>query len=132
MENWLLEIGKAFIRLLLNPLLYWFILITLFASLSRIKRERKQFGRKIYPLFDEWYGQRLRSLVFGLLLSIGMMVLGVGIHPLMLAGIVCLTILFTLTKRFTWLSSAYVFGFTAIMILFLPYYQSYLPSLFQN
>ncbi|HHU18957.1 MAG TPA: PDZ domain-containing protein [Bacilli bacterium] len=132
MENWLLEIGKAFIRLLFNPLLYWFILITFFASLSRIKRERKQFGRKIYPLYDEWYGQRLKSLVFGLLLSIGMTVLGVGIHPLMLAGIVCMTILFTLTKRFTLLSSAYVFGFTAIMILFLPYYQSYLPSLFQN
>ncbi len=132
MENWLLEIGKAFVRLLLNPLLYWFVLITFFASLSRIKRERKQFGRKVYPIFDEWYGQRLRGLLFGLLISIGLTVLGVGLHPLMLAGIVCLTMLFTVSKRFTLLSSAYIFGFTAIILLFLPFYQSYLPSLFQT
>ena len=131
MENWLLEIGKAFVRLLLNPLLYWFVLITFFASLSRIKQERKQFGRKIYPIFDEWYGQRLRGILFGLLISIVLTALGVGLHPLMLAGVVCITILVTLSKRFTLLSSAYTFGINAIIILFLPYYQSYLPSLFQ-
>ena len=132
MENWLLEMAKAFVRLLLNPLLYWFILLTLFASLYRIKYERKYFGRKIYPLFDEWYGQRFRGLLFGLIISICLAILGVGIHPLMLAGVTCFTILFTLSRRFTWLSSAYTFGFTAIILLFLPYYQSYLPTVLQH
>lgn len=129
MELWLLEIGTAFLRLLLNPLLYWFILITLFASLSRIKRERNQFGRRIFPIYDEWYNQRLKGLISGVLISIVMLLLGIGLHPLMLVGIIIFSILFTLNKRFSWLSSAYTYGFTAIALLFYPYYQAYLPSL---
>ncbi|WP_440896320.1 PDZ domain-containing protein [Amphibacillus sp. Q70] len=129
MESWLLEIGKAIIRLLLNPLLYWFIIITILASLARIKRERNDFGRKIYPIFDELYGQRLRGILFGLLISIVMMVLGVGLHPILLLGVILFTILFTLNKKFTWLSSAYTFGFTTIVLLFFPYYRDMLPPL---
>lgn len=132
MESWLLEIGKAFIRFLLNPLLYWFVLITMFASFSRIKRERKSFGRKVYPMFDEWYGQRLKGIIYGLLISIVMILLGIGLHPLMLVFIIIFTMVFTLNKRFAWLSSAYTYGFTAIILLFYPYYQTYLPSLFNT
>src|SRR5699024_6101406 len=131
MESWLFEIGKAIIRFLLNPLLYWFILITTLASLKRIKQERNQFGRKIYSLFDEWYGQRIRGLISGLIISTVMIVLGLSLHPIFLTGIILFTILFSLNKKFTWLSSAYTFGFTAITLLFFPYYRDLLPSLFQ-
>lgn len=131
-ESILLEFGKSIIRLLLNPLLYWFVLLTFFASYTRVNKERKQFGRKIYPLFDEWYGQRLKGLIFGLAISAVMIVLGVILHPIFLLGITILTVLFSLNKRFVWLSSAYTFGFTAIVLLFLPYYHELLPSIFSE
>lgn len=132
MESWLLEIGRSIGRFLLNPLLYWYIIICLLASFTRIKQERSQFGRKVFPVFDELYGQRLRGLISGLLISIVMLVLGVALHPLLLIGIIGFTILFSLNRRFTWLSSAYTFGFTAIVLLFYPYYQAILPPIFQT
>src|SRR5690625_5714705 len=58
-----------------------------------------------------------------------MLLLCIGLHPLMLVVIIIFSILFTLNKRFSWLSSAYTYGFTAIALLFYPYYQAYLPSL---
>lgn len=127
MADWLIEFIKGLGRLFLNPLFYWFFIVTFLASQSRINKERETFGRKVLPLFDELYGNRLFSLVFGLVLSIIALLLGVVLHELMYIGLILFSILFSINKKFNWLSSAYTFGFTAIALLFLPYYQTYLP-----
>ncbi|SEO53626.1 hypothetical protein SAMN04488134_108168 [Amphibacillus marinus] len=132
MEVWLIEIAKACLRLIVNPLLYWFLLIVFLASQMRIKRERKSFGHKIYPMFDELYGFKLKGLAYGCLFSLIVLVLGATLHYLMLIGIITITMLFSLNKKFTFLSSAYIFGFTAIILLLFPYYQSYLPVVLQG
>ncbi|SDC58818.1 hypothetical protein SAMN05421734_11249 [Pelagirhabdus alkalitolerans] len=131
MELWLVEIAKAFMRFLANPLLYWFLIIALLASTSRIKYERRQFGQKIFPILDEVYGYRRKSMVFGLILSLLLLLLGVVLEPLMLIGLVIVTILLSISRRFTWLSTAYTFGITAIILLFLPLYESWLPTFLQ-
>lgn len=132
MEDWLLELVKGLGKFFLNPLLYWFFIITFFASTTRIKQERQSFGRKIYALYDETYGSRITSFLFGIGLSVFALVIGIGLHYLMIIGLILFTILFSITKRFTWLSGSYTFGFTTISLLFLPYYQGYLPELFQT
>lgn len=132
MEDWLIELAKGIGRFFLNPLFYWFIIITFFASTSRIKQERKKFGSKIYDLYDEVYGTRLLSLLFGLGLIAVSLLLGVVLHNLMIIGLILFTILFSIHKKFTWLSSAYTFGFTTIALLFSPYYRDYLPELLQS
>ncbi|WP_017472452.1 PDZ domain-containing protein [Amphibacillus jilinensis] len=132
MELWFIEIAKGLGRFLLNPLLYWFIIITALASLTRIKEERQSFGSKIYPIFDEMYGQRLNGILFGLILSVAIMLLGLSLPNLMLLAIIFFTMLFSINKKFTWLSSAYTFGFTAIILLFSPYYHDLLPSFLQG
>lgn len=128
METWLIELAKGIGRFFLNPLLYWFFIITFFASLSRIKRERKNFGTKILSLFDELRYSWKISLLMGLLLSIIMVVAGLSLHYFMIAGLILFTILFSIGRKFTWLSAAYTFGFTYIAFLFSPYFISYLPD----
>lgn len=128
MEIWLWEIAKAIGRLFLNPLVYWFFMVTALASAARIKQERRSFGHKIFPMMDEMYGHRLRGFLYGVLLSVIAIFLTVMLHPLMLLGIIFYSVLFSISKRFSWLSSAYTFGFTSITLLFYPYFQAYLPA----
>src|SRR5690625_7689861 len=100
--------------------------MTLWTCLWRIKRGGSEFGRRSGPIYDEWYNQRVKGLISGVVSSIVMLLLGIGLHPLMLVGIIIFSILFTLNKRFSWLSSAYTYGFTAIELLFYSYYKDYL------
>ncbi|WP_240335240.1 PDZ domain-containing protein [Paraliobacillus sediminis] len=128
METWLIEIAKGIGKLFLNPLIYWFFIIAFIASFTRIKKERKNFGTKIFSLFDELRYTWKTSLIFGFVLSLGMILIGASLHYLMIAGLVLFTVLFSIGKKFTWLSAAYTFGFTYIALLFSPYFISYLPS----
>ncbi|GGM35272.1 membrane protein [Paraliobacillus quinghaiensis] len=128
MEAWLIELAKGVGKFFLNPLVYWFFIITLLASISRIKKERKNFGTKIFDAFEEMRHTWKLSLPFGFILSIIVIGLGITFDIRMIAGIALFSILFSISKKFSWLSVAYTFGFTYIALLFSTELNPYLPS----
>ncbi|WP_138420708.1 PDZ domain-containing protein [Aquibacillus sediminis] len=122
MEGWFLEVAKGIGKVFLHPLLYWFILLTILTSLTRIKQERKQFGTKVFDVFSEWHRTWSVSILSGLVLSVITIGIGFMLDPAVILLLAVITFLLTLTKRFTWLSAAYTFGFTYLLLLsVLPY-----------
>lgn len=128
MNEWFVEIAKGIGRFFFHPLVYWFFIITFLASLTRIKKERNMFGTKIYDIFDEIRYTWKSALLFGFAISV--LTVGIGAHfsLVMVSVLAVVTMLLSITKRFTWLSSAYTFGFAYLVLLLAPYYQELLPS----
>ncbi|WP_226037156.1 PDZ domain-containing protein [Aquibacillus saliphilus] len=120
MEDWLIEIAKGIGKLFLNPLLYWFAILTLLASRKRIKRERLSFGTKIFNAFTETKHTWTLSLTSGILLSIMAVGLGFMFNYAVILLLITVMFLFSLTMKFTWLSAAYTFGFTYLLLLVIP------------
>ena len=65
----LLESAKGLGRLFLNPLFYWGIILLVVVGSKRVNRERKQFGFKVFPLFQENKYTWLSSLIVGIFIS---------------------------------------------------------------
>lgn len=121
MEEWLIELAKGIGKFFLNPALYWFLFILTVASYSRIKRERYDFGIKIYPKFIEWHRTWLVSLISGILISA--IIIGVGMvfsYETLLVMAFAL-ILLSISTRFTLLSPSYTIGLTFLILFFAPY-----------
>ena len=119
--DWLIEIGKGIGRFFINPLLYCFLIITFVASLARIKQERNTFGSKVFNVFVETKHTWGISLISGLALSIIIIGLGVVINYAFIFLLTLITIILTVSKKFTWLSASYTFGFTAIILFYISW-----------
>ncbi|WP_249871302.1 PDZ domain-containing protein [Oceanobacillus saliphilus] len=119
-EAWLIEIAKGIGRFFLNPIVYWTILLILLAGYKRLKQERLDFGSKVFDIFSEWKSTWGFSLIAGLVLSIITIAAGMvfSYESIMILAIV--TILLSITFRFTFLSPSYTIGFTFLLLLFLP------------
>ncbi|GGB53779.1 membrane protein [Lentibacillus populi] len=121
-EAWLMELAKGIGKLFLNPLLYWAIIIVVLSGMARIKKERMNFGTKVFDVFSECKNTWLVSLVTGISLSV--LVLGIGIafsyETIFLLSIV--TIVLGLGLRLNLLSPSYTIGFTYFLLLFIPYF----------
>lgn len=119
-ESWLIEFLKGIGRFFINPLFYWTLLLILLAGYRRIQRERFFFGSRVFDIFTEWKNTWTISLISGLLIST--FLIGVGIvfsrETLLLLSVV--TILLSLTLRFTMLSPSYTIGITYLLLLFIP------------
>ena len=120
-------IGMLFVQ----PLLYWSVILILVSGYQRIRRERLNFGYKIFDIDSEWKQTWVFSLVFGLILSI--ITLGVGVvfsyETIFLLSLV--VILLSLTCKFSFLSASYTVGVTYLLLLLFPYiltYQSFFPE----
>lgn len=135
-QIWLIEIAKSLGKLFLNPMLYWGIMLVLLAGSKRIRRERKQFGFKVFPMFSELKGTWLSAILIGLLLSI--LFVGIGIvfpySSILLLSVI--VVLLSLHMKFTLLSASYTIGLTYFIILLSPLllqYQSYIdPNIFAH
>lgn len=119
--EWLFEIVKGIGRFFLNPLVYWSILLVIFAGYKRIKQERLHFGVKVYDIFSEWKNTGFVSVGYGLFLTA--IVIGVGMvlsyETILVLSIV--TILLSLSLRFSLLSPSYTIGITYFILLFIPH-----------
>ncbi|RYG74405.1 PDZ domain-containing protein [Lentibacillus lipolyticus] len=124
-EAWFIELWRGAVRFFLNPLVYWTVILVALAGLKRIRRERKNFGIKLFDIFAEWRQTWLLSIGFGLFLSI--LAAGAGLvfsrETIWMFAIV--TILLSLSLRFTLLSPVYTIGISYFLLLILP-------LLFQN
>ncbi|WP_343270858.1 PDZ domain-containing protein [Lentibacillus songyuanensis] len=119
-EAWFIELAKGAGKLFLNPLLYWAIILILFSGIRRIKRERNNFGTKVFGLFAEWKHTWLVSLFSGLIVSIVCLAGGMvfSYETIFLVSVV--SIIISIALRFTYLSPSYTIGFTFLLLLFIP------------
>src|SRR5699024_11742119 len=103
-QQYTIEFLKGLARFLLNPMFYWMILLFIFTGYKRMKREREDFGRKIYPLFEEGKISWWIPFIASLFLSIVTVVFGLYLNLeiiLLLLVIVILFILCCLTAFFS-------------------------------
>jgi|SRR5690625_4415881 len=135
-ESWLIEFIIAIGKVFWNPLLYWVILFVIIVGFNRVKRERLQFGSKVFDYFTEWKNTWLFSICAGLVISL--LLLGIGVvftyETMMLLSAVIIVL--SIVSRFSLLSASYTIGITYLLILLSPLLlenQSYMtPDLFAN
>lgn len=121
-EAWLIELVKGIGKLFLNPVFYWLFLLVIIAGNRRIKKERSNFGIKIFDVFSEWKGTWGTAIISGLLMSL--ITLGAGFvfnyDTILVLSIV--TILLSLLFHFSLLSAVYTLGITYILLLFFLFF----------
>lgn len=120
-EEWLIELAKGIGKFFLNPALYWFLFILTMASYFRIKRERYDFGIKLYPKFIEWHRTWLVSLISGILVSAVIIGTGMVFSYETIFVLALSFIVLSISTRFTLLSPSYTLGLTFLVLFFAPY-----------
>ncbi|KAB8132147.1 hypothetical protein F9U64_12655 [Gracilibacillus oryzae] len=115
--EYLLEILYGILRMFAQPSLYLFLVLLLVSGYYRVKRDRESFGIKVYPYFDEQKQTWAISFITGIILSILSISIGfVFTWPLL--GILSLFIVvFSMLRRFFFLSASYILGFGYITAL---------------
>lgn len=121
LESWLLELAKGLGRFLINPLFYWSIILVMLAGYFRIKKERINFGSRVYDIFSEWKHTWVVSIVAGLFISAVMLGIGAVFSYETLLLLMVIIFLLSITSRFSLLSASYTIGLTYILLLFIPY-----------
>src|SRR5690625_467420 len=118
---WLMEILTGIGKLFLNPLFYWIIVLLALMGWRRIKKERRQFGTKIYPFFTECQGTMFISIVFSIIISLVAILVGMVMSFEAIVLFVIVTIIVSMTGRTSLLSASYTLGITFVLLLLLPY-----------
>lgn len=121
LETGLLELAKGIGRLFMNPLLYWIILLFIAVSYKRIKKERLQFGTKIFPILTEAKYTIGLSLLGSFIISVFSITLGIVFTIDIAVILMVVIVVFTLTASTSFLSSSYTIGITFIVALLLPF-----------
>ncbi|HLQ95555.1 MAG TPA: PDZ domain-containing protein [Pseudogracilibacillus sp.] len=119
-QQYVIEFLKGLARFFMNPLVYWMILLFMFTGYRRIKKERKDFGRKIYPLFEEGKVSWLIPFIASLFLSIITVVFGLYLNPEIILLLSIIVILWSITASTAFLSASYTLGVTFLITLVLP------------
>lgn len=128
-ETWWHELLQFVIHLLTHPLLYWSFIFIFLTGYFRMKRERINFGVKIFPIFSESKHTWKLSILFGIILSIIFLAIGFVFTYEFILLLAIVTIILTLTFRTSLLSPSYTIGLSLICVALAPSllkYQSYL------
>ncbi|WP_027965398.1 hypothetical protein [Halalkalibacillus halophilus] len=114
--DWLIELGFGVLWMFTQPLLYLAVALSFWTSYKRVKADRREFGHRVYPYHAEWHGTWKWGMLFGLLLSIGLIIVGVmfTLEFLLLWSLV--TIILAFFNRLSLLSPAYSLGLTIAII----------------
>lgn len=121
LETWFIEILKGIGKIFLQPLLYWIIILYMITSYRRIKRERRQFGSKVFDMFAEGKNTLGISLVFSIIVSIFSIGFGFVLSYEVIIVLFLVTLLLSVTGRLTVLSASYTLGMTFIIVIILQY-----------
>lgn len=119
-EVWLTEVLWAIVYSFMNPLVYWSIILVIFAGIRRIRQERRQFGIKVNDLFSEWSRTWLFSIGFGFIVTAVMIGVGVVFTYETMVILCIVTILLSIHGKLTWLSASYTVGLTYVIMIFAP------------
>lgn len=109
------EIVKAIGKMFLNPLLYWLLFISLLISYKRVKDERLQFTKELFPLGAE-FNQTIFITLFGSISVSFVMILAntLFINEIILFLSIIIFIL-TFTTGFRLLAASYSLGLTFVL-----------------
>jgi len=119
-EASLIELAKGIGGFFLNPFFYWFFILLIGASYIRIKRERSNFGTRVFPRFSELGQTWAVTLIFGLAVSLISLAAGIVLTYEIILVLSIVMIILSLTFKFTMLSASYTIGITYLLFLFLP------------
>lgn len=133
-ESWLMEIIKGIGKLFLNPLAYWSVILIFLVGYKRIKKERTQFGIKLFDSFSEWISTWKLSLLLSVFITL--ITLGIGMvfsyDVIILLSVVIIVL--SLTFNYSMLSPSYTIGLTFLILVLSPLFlenQSFIdPNLF--
>src|SRR5690606_2579681 len=96
-------------------------------GIKRIKQERRYFGTKVFDVLTEWKDTWGFSAIIGIFYSL--IIIGVGMvisyEAIIILSIV--TILLTLTFRFTLLSPSHTIGITILILMLSTLLSEFLP-----
>lgn len=120
-EQWIWEIVYGVGRMFYNPLFYWFVILLIYTGLKRIKRERRNFGTKVYEVFSEVNKTWIVSLMFGLLISVISILFGLVLSWEIIIVLAVVTILLSITGSLQFLSAGYTIGITFILFMIIPF-----------
>lgn len=115
MVEWLYQFAKGAGWFFVNPLFYFFVVMSLFYGHVRIKRERKTFHTRVKDITDELKFTYTKGIAAGLILSVLLCAVGIVLPFGLLMLIFIITALFSFTFRMSALSSAYTLGITIII-----------------
>ncbi len=121
LETWLLEAAKGIGRFFANPLLYWTILLFILTGYRRIRRERYQFGAKLYGLFAEGRHTFTIAFLFSIILSALAILFGLVLSKETIIVLAVVMFLLSMTGSTTLLSASYTIGITFLLLLILPF-----------
>ncbi len=104
---------------MLQPLLYWFILLGLIVSFKRVRNERDMFGIRIFDVFAETRGTWVTGFLTGIILSLVMLGAGIVISFPVILLLSTIILLMSLIFRLNVLSAAYTLtiGYGLIFLL---------------
>src|SRR5699024_1101766 len=121
LEQYALELAKGIGRMFINPLFYWIIIVFILMSHKRIKKERRQFGRKIFPPLEETKSTFWLSIVSSILISVLAIVFGLYFSNEIMLILIVVVFLLSITASSTLLSASYTIGITFFLALLLPF-----------
>lgn len=119
--EYVMEVVKGIGRMFINPLFYWIILLFFVTGYQRIKKERKQFGRRIFPPMEEAKFTWGISVISSLLISILAILFGLYFSNEIMLILIVVLILLSITASPTLLSASYTIGLTYILAVVLPF-----------
>ncbi|MBH0230902.1 PDZ domain-containing protein [Halobacillus yeomjeoni] len=128
MDVWLVEVLYGLGRVFTQPFIYMAIIMGAIVSRRRIKRERKQFGIKIFNPFAEFQGTWGTALIAGMVFSIFSLIGGMVVTWPLLLLVAAVTFLVSLPLKLKWYSSVYIIGISSFVIFGL----SYIPDKYQE
>lgn len=105
---------NGLLGLVINPLFYWFIIYAFLISVIRVRRERKQFGVKLTPLFAEISRTFFISLAGFAIITVVFMYLELSLSVEVIILLITVTIVLTGLEI---LSATYILGLTFILLM---------------
>nr|WP_198044834.1 PDZ domain-containing protein [Lysinibacillus timonensis] len=113
----LIEFIIAFGRLLINPLLYVAIIMSVFLGYQRVKRERKNFHIRILSGWSEFSGLLIDGIVLSLCVSLLSLAIGLTLPVQLLYMITIVSVLALILFVFHFLSPILYFTLSLLFLL---------------
>ncbi|MDQ0352880.1 hypothetical protein J2R98_002731 [Alkalibacillus filiformis] len=114
--EWLIEIGYALLWLFAQPVLYVAIILSFLIGNRRIKKDRKQFGHRVFPFHAEWKGTWLLGFLIGIIVSASIVLTGLFMTWEWLIVWSAVIILLMLTGQVALLSPVYTLGLSILAV----------------
>ncbi len=93
--DWLMQLGVAAVKLLIHPIFYFSFVLAFIIGMFRVARERKDFGTRIYDIYQEIRFILPSSLAVGAVLSVIAIIAGLALPADLLSFMAAVLIIFS-------------------------------------